>query len=61
MRSKWAVPGRLIRKIDLGNERDYRVALGPMEVRATGPTASDDIAEGSPVWLTFSRIVVMPF
>jgi iron(III) transport system ATP-binding protein len=56
-----AVPGRLIRKIYLGNEMDYRVALGNVEVRATGPAATDDLAEGSPVWLDFSRIVVMPF
>jgi len=56
-----AVPGRLLRKIYLGNEMDYRVALGPLEVRATGPAASDGLAEGSPVWLSFSRVVVMPF
>jgi len=56
-----SVPGRLIRKIYLGNEMDYRVALGPLEIRATGPAAGDGVAEGSPVWLNFSRIVVMPF
>jgi iron(III) transport system ATP-binding protein len=56
-----AVPGRLIRKIYLGNEMDYRVALGTLEVRATGPAATDGLAEGSPVWLDFNRIVVMPF
>ena len=56
-----AVPGKLIRKIYLGNEMDYRVALGPLEVRATGPAATDGLAEGSPVWLSFNRIVVMPF
>lgn len=37
------------------------VALGPLEIRATGPAAGDGVAEGSPVWLNFSRIVVMPF
>jgi hypothetical protein len=30
-------------------------------MRVTGPTATDGLAEGSPVWLDFNRIVVMPF
>lgn len=56
-----AVPGRLIRKIYLGNEMDSRAALGTLEARATGPAASDGPAEGSPVRLDFNRIVVTPF
>jgi iron(III) transport system ATP-binding protein len=56
-----AIPGRLVRKIYLGNEMDYRVALGPQEVRATGPAAADDLADGSDVWMTFTRVLAMPF
>ena len=56
-----AIPGRLARKIYLGNEMDYRVALGPQEVRATGPAAADDLADGSDVWMTFTRVLAMPF
>jgi iron(III) transport system ATP-binding protein len=56
-----AIPGRLVRKIYLGNEMDYRVSLGPQEVRATGPTTTDDLADGSPVWMVFSKVLAMPF
>jgi ABC-type Fe3+/spermidine/putrescine transport system ATPase subunit len=56
-----AIPGRLVRKIYLGNEMDYRVALGSQEVRATGPAAADDLADGSDVWMTFTRVLAMPF
>ena len=56
-----AIPGRLIRKIYLGNEMDYRVALGSFEIRASGPATSVELMEGSGVWMTFTRIVAMPF
>jgi iron(III) transport system ATP-binding protein len=56
-----AIPGRLTRKIYLGNEMDYRVALGHREVRATGPVVADDVADGSPVWMLFSKVLAMPF
>jgi len=56
-----AIPGRLIRKIYLGNEMDYRVALGPFEIRASGPATADELTEESRVWMSFTRVVAMPF
>ena len=53
-----AMPGRVRRRIYLGNETEYRVALGDVEVRATAP-AADDRAEGSPVWVSLRRIIPM--
>ncbi|MDD5167884.1 MAG: ABC transporter ATP-binding protein [Syntrophales bacterium] len=53
------IQGRLLRKIYLGNEIDYRIALGDTEVRATGPTADIDLSEGKPVWMTFEKVLVM--
>jgi ABC-type Fe3+/spermidine/putrescine transport system ATPase subunit len=54
-----AIAGRLLRKIYLGNETDYRVALGNKEVRATAYTAADGFTEGSTVWMTFRKTMVM--
>ena len=54
-----AIPGRLLRKIYLGNETDFRVALGDKEVRATADTAAEDFSEGSTVWMTFKKTLVM--
>ncbi len=54
-----AIPGRLLRKIYLGNETDYRVALGDKEVRATAYTAADGFSEGSNVWMTFKKTLIM--
>jgi hypothetical protein len=30
-------------------------------VRATGPVVADDLADGSDVWLAFTRVLAMPF
>ncbi|MCC6609167.1 MAG: ABC transporter ATP-binding protein [Burkholderiales bacterium] len=54
-----AIPGRLVRKIFHGNEIEYRIALGQVEVRATTAATSDDLAEGDPTWVSFRRLVVM--
>jgi iron(III) transport system ATP-binding protein len=54
-----AIAGRLLRKIYLGNETDYRVALGNKEVRATAYTAADSFTEGSTVWMTFRKAMVI--
>jgi ABC-type Fe3+/spermidine/putrescine transport system ATPase subunit len=56
-----AIPGRLLRKIYLGNETDFRVALGDKEVRATADTAAEDFSEGSTVWMTFKKTLVMGY
>ncbi len=53
------VRGQLLRRIYLGNEIDYRVAIGDMEVRVTGSTADNDLSEGTPVWMTFDKVLVM--
>jgi hypothetical protein len=46
-------------KIYGGNETDYRVALGDKEVRATAYTAADGFSEGSKVWMTFKKTLIM--
>jgi iron(III) transport system ATP-binding protein len=57
--SEGAIPGRVVRKIYLGNEIEYRVALGEVEVRATTAATSHDLAEGSSTWVTFRRVIAM--
>jgi iron(III) transport system ATP-binding protein len=53
-----AMPGRVTRRIYLGNETEYRVALGDVEVRATAD-AADDRPEGCPVWVSLRRFIPM--
>ncbi len=51
-----AIKGKVIRKVYLGNEVDYRVAVADLEVRVTADPAADDVAEGQDVWLSFHRV-----
>lgn len=50
-----AIKGRLVRKVYLGNEVDYRVSIGPIEIRVTTDAAEEDFGEGGDVWLTFKK------
>ena len=54
-----AIACRLLRRIYLGNEIDYRLLVGEMEVRATGPTTDTGLSEDKPVWMTFSKVLFM--
>ncbi len=56
--SEGALAGRVTRKIYLGNETEYRIELGTVELRATAP-ADDDRGEGSPVWVSLRRAIPM--
>jgi iron(III) transport system ATP-binding protein len=53
-----AIPGRVTRRIYLGNETEYRVAIGDVELRAAAD-AADDRDEGSPVWVSLRRFIPM--
>jgi iron(III) transport system ATP-binding protein len=53
------INGRVVRKAYLGDEVDYRVSIGPVEVRVTANTTGEDIPEGHDVWIEFKRILAM--
>ena len=53
-----SIPGRVIRRVYMGDETEYRVALGEAEVRVTAP-AADDRPEGAAVWVGLRRIIPM--
>jgi iron(III) transport system ATP-binding protein len=53
------IKGRLIRKVYLGNEVDYRVAIGPLEIRVTADPSINDFTEGSEIWLVFKRVLTI--
>ncbi len=53
-----AMPGRITRRIYLGNETEYRIAVGEVEVRATAD-AADEREDGSPVWVSLRRFIPM--
>jgi iron(III) transport system ATP-binding protein len=53
------IPGRLLRKVYLGNQLDYRVTVGSVEIRAAADAAGDDLAEGQEVWLEFRKVLAL--
>ena len=53
-----AMAGRITRRIYLGNETEYRIAVGEVEVRATAD-ASDEREDGSSVWVSLRRFIPM--
>ncbi len=50
------IKGKVVRKVYLGNEVDYQVLMGAIEVRVTADPAVDDFPEGADVWLIFKRV-----
>ena len=53
-----AMAGRITRRIYLGNETEYRIAVGEVEVRATADP-SDEREDGSSVWVSLRRFIPM--
>jgi iron(III) transport system ATP-binding protein len=53
------IKGKVARKAYLGDEVDYRVAIGPVEIRVTANTTGEDIPEGRDVWIEFKKILAM--
>lgn len=46
-------------KPQMGDEVDYRVAIGPGEIRITANTTDEDLPGGRDVWVEFKRILAM--
>jgi hypothetical protein len=43
----------------MGDEVDYRVSIGPVEIRVTANTTGEDLPEGRDVWIEFKRVLAM--
>jgi ABC-type Fe3+/spermidine/putrescine transport system ATPase subunit len=54
-----SIKGKVARKAYLGDEVDYRVSIGPVEIRVTANTTGEDLPEGREVWVEFKRILAM--
>ena len=48
--------GRVLRKVYLKNEVDYRVSAGSAEIRVTADPTDEDLVEGREACLNFKKV-----
>jgi iron(III) transport system ATP-binding protein len=53
---KAGIKGKVVRRVYLGNQIDYRVTTGTIEIRVTTDTTEEDLTEGSDVWIAFKKV-----
>ena len=50
------IRGRMVRRVYLGNQVDYRVATGTVEIQVTTDTTEEDLPEGTEVCIAFKKV-----